>query len=62
MTDESTGPANKLKPQCKGPYVVSSVQSDHMMIILKKLETNIHLAQPIHIYQLKMAYSREPTS
>lgn len=59
VTDESGGPAKKLRNHFKGPYVVEEVLSPHL-IKLKDLSADKVFPQPFHIDRLKMAYVRHP--
>lgn len=59
VTDESGGPAKKLRNHFKGPYVVDEVLSHHL-VKLRDFSTYTVAFQPVHIEHLKMAYVRHP--
>ncbi|WAQ98060.1 POL4-like protein [Mya arenaria] len=59
ITDESSCTAKKLKNHYKGPFVVDTVVSPHMVLLSDPLSHKV-IAQSVHIDRLKMAYVRQP--
>lgn len=60
MTLERTGPCKKLKPIYRGPYVVETVESAHMICLLDP-EGKKSFPRPIHVDRLKPACIRQPS-
>ena len=60
LTDESSGPAKKLKSHYQGPFVVRSVLSDHMVHLTDPV-SNTAFPKSVHIDRLKPAFVRQPS-